>query len=392
MYLLVFNQVVSYMKKLFIYFMASFVMLFPLVVMFSCSDTILTSENVGLHYKLTPSKTGYVVTDSNIAGVTSTDRWELVDVEIPATYRGLPVVAISRDAFKDCAILRSVSIPDSVTTISGSAFYNCSALESVHIPKSVVRLYGHAFARTSSLKAVTVDPDNTAFCSIDGNVYTKDGQTLILYAGGNPQSVFEIPSGVSTIEHFAIFCCDYLETIVIPDTLTEIDYSSIVYCNALRGVQVNESNPRYQSIDGNLYSKDGKTFLRFYHGYPNAVLEIPEGVTAIADLAASDCRNLISVVFPDSLTSIGAHAFLQTALLRISIPENVTFIGEGAFYRCNQLREAEFVNADGWRAVPVSVKFGKTIELKPSELELPNRVATYLIDTYTDYEWHRIDQ
>ena len=379
------------MKKLFIYFIACFVMLFLLMVMFSCSDTILTSENVGLRYDLNPSKTGYVVTDSNIAGVTSTDRWELVDVEIPATYRGLPVVEIGRDAFKDCAILRSITIPDSVTTISGSAFFNCIALESVHIPKSVVRLYGHAFARTSSLKAVTVDPDNTAFCSIDGNVYTKDGQTLVLYAGGNPQSVFEIPSGVTTIEHYAVFYCDYLETIVIPDTLTEIDYSSIVYCNALRGVQVNDANPCYQSIDGNLYSKDGKTFLRFYHGYPNAVLEIPVGVTAIADFAAYDSRNLISVVLPDSLTSIGAYAFLQTSLLRITIPKGVTFIGEGAFCRCNQLLEAEFVNADGWRAVPVSVKFGSTVELKPSELELPTTVATYLINTYTDYEWHRTE-
>ncbi len=379
------------MKKLFIYFIACFVVFFPLMVMFSCSDTVLTSEKVGLRYELNPSKTGYAVTGSNIAGVTSTDRWELVDVEIPATYRGLPVVEIGRDAFKDCAILRSVSIPDSVTSITGSAFFNCSALERVHIPDSVVRLYGHAFARTSSLKEVTVDPDNQAYSSIDGNVYTKDGQTLVLYAGGNPQSVFEIPSGVTTIEHNAIFCCDYLETIVIPDTLTEIDYSSIVYCNALRGVQVNEANPLYQSIDGNLYSKDGKTFLRFYHGYPNASLEIPEGVTAIAELAAYDSENLISVVLPDSLTSIGADAFLQTSLLRITIPKGVTFIGEGAFCRCNQLREAEFVNADGWSAVPVSVKFGSTVYLKPSELESPSTVATYLMDTYTDYEWHRVD-
>ena len=62
---------------------------------------------------------------------------------------------------------------------------------------------------------------------------------------------------------------------------------------------------------------------------------IPEGVTKIADKAFYNFRHLESVVFPESLCSIGRYAFSGcTALNNVVIPINVSNNDSGAFQNC----------------------------------------------------------
>ena len=65
---------------------------------------------------------------------------------------------------------------------------------------------------------------------------------------------------------------------------------------------------------------------------------IESGVTTIGKYAFYDCDNLMSVTIPNSVTSIGEHAFGFTALMSITIPNSVMFIGEFAFIACDELR------------------------------------------------------
>jgi len=50
-----------------------------------------------------------------------------------------------------------------------------------------------------------------------------------------------------------------------------------------------------------------------------------------------NCRSLVEVAIPDSVTSIGNGAFLGPGLTSISIPPGVTDIGAFAFARCASL-------------------------------------------------------
>jgi hypothetical protein len=67
-------------------------------------------------------------------------------------------------------------------------------------------------------------------------------------------------------------------------------------------------------------------------------------LTTIPDLAFCDkntrkgCETLVSVIIPNSVTSIGGNAFyLCTSLTSVTIPNSVTSIGTGAFYECKSL-------------------------------------------------------
>ena len=66
---------------------------------------------------------------------------------------------IAGSAFEDCTGLKSITIPDSVTSIGEYAFYGCTGLTSVTIPDSVTSIGGSAFSDCTGLKSVTI-PDS----------------------------------------------------------------------------------------------------------------------------------------------------------------------------------------------------------------------------------------
>jgi len=76
----------------------------------------------GLKFKLKSDGKGYIVVNPGLLSSS---------VVIPATYNNLPVTTIESLAFKDCALIPSVTIPASVTLIEQSAFSNCVSLNSV---------------------------------------------------------------------------------------------------------------------------------------------------------------------------------------------------------------------------------------------------------------------
>ncbi|MDE6834962.1 MAG: leucine-rich repeat domain-containing protein, partial [Ruminococcus sp.] len=77
---------------------------------------------------------------------------DATEVVIPAEINGLPVTSIGDAAFRYCAGLISIEIPDSVINIGSFAFSDCSSLESVTIPESVTSIGGDAFYDTPWLK------------------------------------------------------------------------------------------------------------------------------------------------------------------------------------------------------------------------------------------------
>ena len=162
-------------------------------------------------------------------------------VRIADTYEGAPVTGICKWAFDDCDSLTSVFIGDSVTTIGEYAFYGCTSLTSVFIGDGVTKIGNSAFSRCTSLTSITVSENNTAYKSMDGDLYSKDGKTLIQYAIGKTATQFTIPDSVTTIGYSAFNGCTSLTSVIIGDSVTTIGGWAFSYCSSLTSVVIPDS-------------------------------------------------------------------------------------------------------------------------------------------------------
>ena len=115
-----------------------------------------------------------------IAGNTfgSCDRLKSIDIPDGVT-------SIGNYAFSDCDNLTSIVIPDSVTTIGYSAFYGCYNLTSVVIGNSVTTISYFAFANCENLKTVVIGNSVTF---IDKEAFICcDNLTDVYYTGSKEQ-------------------------------------------------------------------------------------------------------------------------------------------------------------------------------------------------------------
>ncbi|GMO39747.1 MAG: hypothetical protein Pg6C_00380 [Treponemataceae bacterium] len=247
------------------------------------------------------------------------------DVVIPATIGGKPVTAIGDDAFAFNE-LENVTIPASVTAV-GERSFEANRLASVTIPASVTIIGDNAFAYNSMLKEILCGAGNPAYTSVDGVLFSKDGKTLVAYPSGR-RNGYIIPNSVMTIRHNAFFSSNLI-SVTIPASVISIDKYAFGHTPQLKEILCDTGNPAYTSIDGVLFSKNGKTLVAYPAG-KGKVFAIPNSVVSIGETVFVLC-NLTGVIIPDSVTSIGYGAFEGNSLTSVTIPASVTAIGGSAF-------------------------------------------------------------
>ena len=344
-----------------------------------------------------------------IASYSFSNRTKLITIAIPNS-----VTSIGSSAFYNCTSLTSVVIGDSVTSIGDSAFYGCTNLENIIIGANVISIDFHAFYDTAYYNNEDNWIDGVLYIgnhlikvkdTISGEYVIKDGTVIIanhafedctsLTSVVIPDSITTIgssafwdcdsltsvvmPDSVATIGSHAFYDCDSLTNIVISDSIISIHNGAFANCNSLISITVGANNANYMSIDGNLYSKDGKTLIQYAIGKTNTSFEIPHSVFAIGDYAFShcniltnvviansvisigdmafyDCKNLTSVVIGASVTLIGSHAFSGCkSLAEIVIPDSVTSIGDFAFSGCSSLADVYYTGTkEDWVKISIS--------------------------------------
>ena len=223
-------------------------------------------------------------------------------------------------------------IPDSVTSIGYAAFRNCDALTSITIPNSVTSIGNEAFARCNKLTSITIPNSVTSI-----GVYAfYDCHTL---------TSITIPNSVTSIGNGAFAGCNKLTSVTIGNSANNIIGASLGESQSLTSINVDVNNPNYCSIDGVWFDKNQTTLIRYPRGKQGAYI-IPDSVTSIGDHAFSCCSKLTSITIPNSVTSIGGYAFYSCdALTSVTIPNSVTSIGDHAFRDCDALTSITIPNS-----------------------------------------------
>jgi hypothetical protein len=279
------------------------------------------------------------------------------------------VTKVECEAFRWANNLTSVLIPNSVTTIGTEAFFNCLGLTNIEIPNSVTSIGVRSFADCYNLTHVVI---SNGLVDIDDEAF---------YRCENLSDVV-IPASVKRIGQEAFWGCSSLTSVSLGEAVTSIGFRAFYACDSLKSIIVDKNNDNYKDIDGNLYSKDGKVLIQYAIGKKRNSFTIPDGVASISGSALWGCDRLSDVVIPDSVTSIGAHAFSawNSRLSSIVIPDSVTSIGEYAFSGCNKLTNVVIgkgiTNIDKWafsRCENLTIKSyaGGYVEIYAKENNIP---------------------
>lgn len=100
-------------------------------------------------------------------------------------------------------------------------------------------------------------------------------------------------------------------------------------------------NRSLKTIDGILYTKDGKTLILCP---PQKIgrVEIAEGTETIYEGAFKNCR-INGVKFPDSMKRIEPSAFCECRNLKVvEMNDDLEYILDAAFYSCHKLKKVKF--------------------------------------------------
>lgn len=179
----------------------------------------------------------------------------------------------------------------------------------------------------------------------NGLVYLQsvDGKTCTVYEYKGTSETVILPRSISGIEIVGIERTAFsnnlkIKNINIPDTIKKIENDSFNNCVMLEKIEVDKNNPNYKTIDGILYSKDGKRLIRYPALKIKTLFDIPNGVEVIEDCAFRGSIYLNTINIPESVCEIDSGAFLGcTALKNIVLPNGLVEIEVNLFTGCESL-------------------------------------------------------
>lgn len=220
------------------------------------------------------------------------------------------ITKIDDDVFLNTTIT-SVEIPDSVTTIGDNAFAGCEYLTEVTVPDSVTKIGDNVFYGCTSLESATWE--------------SKEGigdSTFAECAGLTDLSISkELPS----IGKEAFKNCESLESIVIPEATKTIASDAFDGCVNMQSIDVEETNTYFVSYDNALYTANGVTLYRCPQGA--RTIEVYDGTKMIGENAFYGCK-LGKVTLPESVTTVEDGAFDGSEIQTLCLGKALETFGE----------------------------------------------------------------
>ena len=215
--------------------------------------------------------------------------YALDSIVIPAS-----VTTINQDAFYNCTALKSVNLHEGLKTIGQRAFRGC-AMNALTIPSTLTSLGQSAFSSMSQLKTVVW---NAKRCT---STYSSDSSAP--FNGCTAITSFTFGDSVQIIPPYVCYNMKKISSVTIPAAVSSIGADAFYGCSMLTQIT------------------------------------LPNSVTTIGSYAFGFCTALTEAHLPEGITSLPSSLFEGcTALPSISIPASVNGIGQDAFYNCTALQ------------------------------------------------------
>ena len=153
-------------------------------------------------------------------------------------------------AFRECTSLEEFPFNDGLTTIDGNAFSN-TALKSVTLPNSLTTMTGETFYGCSKLTSITLSEKLTGIpydafnsCSTLTTITLPASVKEIgmrAFANCAKLTSISIPQGVDRIQEEAFYNCQELASVLLPQSLTAIEGRAFYNCRKLTTIALHSN-------------------------------------------------------------------------------------------------------------------------------------------------------
>ena len=241
----------------------------------------------------------------------------ITSITIPST-----VEYIGGASFGQCGSLTTVYYNATNANVQNetigafSPFYNSVAFSSLHLGSNVQSIPANLFSGCSHIQGTLSLPNS--LLSIGNNAF--QGCTGLTGS-------LQIKNSVQTIGQAAFYGCTGINTLTIGTAVDSIASSAFGGMTNLTTINYNAINCSYAW--GLFTGTNGNNIGHF---------NIGASVQTIPDNLISQCSNLTSVLFPNTIVRIGSTNFSYCGLTGIlNLPAGISQIGYGAFNMCTNI-------------------------------------------------------
>lgn len=201
--------------------------------------------------------------------------------------------------------------------------------------------------------------------------YMEDYRGIYINSYKGTEATVDIPAQINGIQVYGInnnafYNNTSVKIITIPDSVEFIGYNAFFWCSNLKMVLLptNLKTLRGDAFTGTACINDQKTAVKYVGTSPfkpntktwivdceetATLVSIDHEAKYIADEAFNACYNLISLVIPSNIVSIGHMGVANCMkLTSVTLNEGLKSIDDCAFYYCNKLKSI---------TIPASVTF-----------------------------------
>ena len=236
------------------------------------------------------------------------------DVVIPETIYGVKVTKIENEIFEDN--IKSLTLPKWVKEVGRLFWLYSDNLQEIILPEGLEKIHSYAFSSCPGLESVHL-PSTLKEIGIES-----------FYQCHNLSQI-NFPHSLTSIGLEAFSGCNF-KTLELPATITFID----------GGAFSNNPNLTSITIKSNIKDLPAGRYSGFLSGCTSLTeVSLPNTLESIGGHAFSDCVSIKNIIFPTSLKAIGYEAFTGcNGLTEVVIPYGVEFIDERAFGYCQNLK------------------------------------------------------
>lgn len=284
-------------------------------------------------------------------------------VRIPEQIHQKPVTAIADGAFRAHAEITTLYIPDTVTRFGKNVLLGCKGIYALRTPLSTAEgteYLGYLYGAISYETNNTADLRTLAYLELGGTCAELPKYALY---DCNDIVCIKLPDTVTALAEYSLYRCESLKYInaehltrvgahamhgckemtdlAFGNALQEVGIGALEECASMRNLTlpfVGKSRTEQMHLAHLFGAKDPTLAASCYPASLRSV-RLLEGCTAIGDHAFFDCATLRRVSIPNSVTSVGVRAFSGCARIEeITFSDALLTVREHAFSDCASLK------------------------------------------------------